>query len=87
MLTAKEAKEMSAKTGANHMVNSETAAVLDKISEKIEDAAEKGRSFIVYDFYSDKLSQEERIFVIVSLHQEGYEVHRLDYPAQIWIRW
>lgn len=86
MLTAKEARKLS-DTGIATQGNTNVENVLNGVSEKISQAASAGLTFIVYDFFCDHLTQEEKVGVIVHLQNAGYDVHRFDYPAQIWIQW
>lgn len=86
MLTAKEARILS-DTGTSAPIAEEIENALNGVFEKVRTAAEKGKTFITYDFYSDRLSQEQRVEVIVRLQDAGYDVHKLDYPAQIWLQW
>ena len=86
MITAKEARELS-DTGTPAPIAEEIENALNGVFEKVRTAAEKGKTFITYDFYSDRLSQEQRVEVIVRLQGAGYDVHKLDYPAQIWLQW
>lgn len=86
MLTAQEARKMS-NMGTHIPIASEVEKALNGVFGKIIAAAESGKTFISYDFYSDRLTLDQRIEAIVYLQNMGYDVHKLDYPTQIWLQW
>lgn len=86
MLTAQEVREMS-DMGTHIPIASEVEKALNGVFGKIIAATEIGKTFISYDFYSDRLTLDQRIEAIVYLQNMGYDVHTLDYPTQIWLQW